>query len=49
MRRGPCCYQSAPAWRRLAPPTPRGKKIAVIGQMIFLGKEAEIWHATLAE
>lgn len=43
-------YQSALRMAaRLAPPTPRGKKIAVIGQMIFLGKEAETWHAKLAE
>lgn len=43
-------YQSALRMAaRLAPPTPRGKKIAVIGQMIFLGKEAETWHARLAE
>lgn len=34
---------------RLTPPARQGKKVAVIGQMIFLGKESETWHAKLAE
>jgi UDP-N-acetylmuramoyl-tripeptide--D-alanyl-D-alanine ligase len=34
---------------RLTPPAPHGRKVAVIGQMIFLGEESETWHASLAE
>ncbi len=34
---------------RLTPPARHGRKVAVIGQMIFLGKESEVWHAQLAE
>lgn len=34
---------------RLTPPAAQGKKVAVIGQMIFLGAESEPWHARLAE
>jgi len=42
-------YQSALRMAaRLRPPSPGGKKVAVIGQMIFLGKESEKWHAELA-
>jgi UDP-N-acetylmuramyl pentapeptide synthase/poly-gamma-glutamate capsule biosynthesis protein CapA/YwtB (metallophosphatase superfamily) len=34
---------------RLTPPAQHGRKIAVIGQMIYLGEESEMWHAKLAE
>lgn len=33
---------------KLTPPTPGGKKVGVIGQMIFLGDESEPGHAQLA-
>lgn len=34
---------------RLRPLSDHGKRVAVIGQMIFLGDESETWHARLAE
>jgi UDP-N-acetylmuramyl pentapeptide synthase len=43
-------YQSAlRTAARLSPPAPDGKKVALIGQMIYLGDEAEQEHARLAE
>lgn len=43
-------YQSTLATvARLQPPHPQGKKIGVIGQMIFLGNESAHWHRQLAQ
>lgn len=43
-------YQSALGTAgRLVPPAPAGRKVAVIGEMIFLGDESEAEHARLAE
>lgn len=43
-------YQSAlRTAARLTPPNPAGRKVAMIGQMIFLGDEAPGEHARLAE
>ena len=33
---------------KLSPPSPNGKKVAVIGQMIFLGNESESGHIQIA-
>jgi len=43
-------YQSALRMTtRLHPPAQQGKKVGVIGQMVFLGHESEQWHAELAD